>query len=109
MLMYTDEMDMWIAEASQEEANNRARIRATLLQINSQRDSRTETGSSSSATSGGSAARPGAADDEAVFQVVGDDDEGGEVTTIQRSFLPDLNSEGEDQGATSTSYYQPNV
>ena len=93
MLMYTDEMDMWIAEARQEEANNQARIRATLLQINSRNDS-----SSSSSTSrvqvGNSSINEGE-DEEAVFQVVQDDD-GEEVTTIQRSVLPDI---GEDQRA----------
>jgi len=31
MLMYTEEMETWIAEARQEEANNQARLQAAIL------------------------------------------------------------------------------
>ncbi len=64
MLMYTEEMDSWLAEACQEETNCAARVQAALLREGQQQDRNRE-----------------------AVQVVADD---GEVTTIHRTYLPDL-------------------
>ena len=91
MLMYTDEMDAWLAEARQEEANGQARIQAALLRESlgqpPQNDGDSRRLPDVAAVSGGSFRRS-SAEEEAV-QVVGEGDDA--LTTIHRPVLPDLN------------------
>ncbi len=82
LLMYTEEMENWIAEARQEEANSRARVQAAIL--------RDQMRSAAEAVSARSAGRTvAAADCNSCRQVVEDDDDG-EACTIHRTVLPDL-------------------
>lgn len=74
VLMYTDEMDLWIAEARRDDAQAEARIRQALIQ-----DSAVQ------APANLDPPREQIGDES--VQVV---EEGEEVTTIHRSVLPDL-------------------
>lgn len=101
MLMYTDEMDLWIAEARRDEAQGQARIQAAILQdqMNSQQQQQhyysSHPGQQSQqqqqqggATGGG----PGDGGDEMVD--VMDDADDDDVTTIHRRRLPDPTASG---------------
>ena len=72
--MYTDEMDLWVAEARREDAQAEARIRQALIQDPAL----------GSGQGGAVQERHQAAESVQVVQ------EGEEVTTIHRSVLPDL-------------------
>lgn len=77
MLMYTDEMDLWIAEARREDAQAEARIRQALVQDAAQDPAL------GAVQDYGHSHR----EHEESVQVV---EEGEEVTTIHRNVLPDL-------------------
>ncbi len=87
LLMYTEEMETWIAEARQEDANSRARMQAALLRDRTNSASlTTATAGSRSSSVASTAVSVGVRDN---VQVV-EDEEDGEATTIRRSVLPDL-------------------
>ena len=87
LLMYHEEIDQWLAEASRDEAKNRALLAAAILKERQRQDS----GSSNSGGYGqqrrhereGNVAQVGGV----IVQIVEDEDE---VTTIHREVLPDL-------------------
>jgi len=85
MLMYTEEMETWIAEARQEEANNQARVRAAILReaAYGEGEEGRQRQDSVQVTNKGEAFF-----ERAPFQVV-DDGDGGSCT-IHRNVLPDL-------------------
>ena len=89
LLMYNEEIDMWLAEASRDEAKNKALLAAAILKERQRQDSENP-GMESYAYHGrqerdGSIAHVGGV----VLQVVEDEDE---ITTIHREVLPDLPS-----------------
>ena len=87
--MYNEEIDMWLAEASRDEAKNKALLAAAILKERQRQDSENP-GAERYAYQGrqerdGSIAHVGGV----VLQVVEDEDE---ITTIHREVLPDLPS-----------------
>ena len=87
LLMYTDEIDMWLAEASRDEAKNKALLAAAILKERQRQDSE-HPGMDDERYHGrqereGSIAHVGGV----ILQVIEDEDE---VTTIHREVLPDL-------------------
>ena len=93
LLMYNEEIDQWLAEASRDEAKNRALLAAAILKERQRQDS----GSSNSGGHGqqrthereGNVAHVGGV----IVQIVEDEDE---VTTIHREVLPDLPTPAQD-------------
>ena len=87
LLMYTDEIDMWLAEASRDEAKNKALLAAAILKERQRQDSEhpgmDEVRYNGRQEREGSIAHVGGV----ILQVVEDEDE---VTTIHREVLPDL-------------------
>ena len=82
LLMYTEEMETWIAEARRDEAQGRARVQAAVL-----RDQMREAAEAARASSSSRVATAAVAGSSR--QVVEDED-GGEACTIHRTVLPDL-------------------
>jgi len=102
-MMYTDEMDQWLAEARREETHSEARLRAALLQEQQQeqqhaqeqqlrrRSARSSNPSMRSTLSRGSEPNNGNGLGESLdemVEVVGEDDD--DLQTIHRSRLPDF-------------------
>ena len=89
LLMYNEEIDMWLAEASRDEAKNKALLAAAILKERQRQDSENP-GVDSYGYQGrqereGSIGHVGGV----ILQVVEDEDE---VTTIHREVLPDIPS-----------------
>ena len=89
LLMYNEEIDMWLAEASRDEAKNKALLAAAILKERQRQDSETPGmeiyGQYTRQERNSSVGQVGGV----ILQVVEDEDE---VTTIHREVLPDLPS-----------------
>ena len=89
LLMYNEEIDMWLAEASRDEAKNKALLAAAILKERQCQDSETPGmeiyGQYTRQERNSSVGQVGGV----ILQVVEDEDE---VTTIHREVLPDLPS-----------------
>jgi len=89
LMMYNDEIDMWQAEASRDEAKNKALLAAAIIKERQRQDSENPNADVNRHSAGrqraGSVAHVGGV----VLQVVEDEDE---ITTIHREVLPDLPS-----------------
>lgn len=90
MLMYNDELDLWLAEARQEEAKAQARLAALGLSgepsIVSDLGPESETNNSTIEISLGPEETVCAEEEDIIVR------DGGEVTTIHRPVLPDITS-----------------
>ncbi len=91
LLMYTEEMENWIAEAKQEEANSRARMQAAMLRDQLRSSSTAAAVLASSASSSVRRRRLSTGGSSGDNRQVVEDEETGEAgTVIHRATLPDL-------------------
>ena len=87
LMMYNDEIDMWQAEASRDEAKNKALLAAAIIKERQRQDSENPNADINRHSAGRQRSSSVAHVGGVVLQVVEDEDE---ITTIHREVLPDL-------------------